>query len=1047
MGRERTTDLALVIGVGLSAAVFAASVFAVSGFASLVAAPPLRVEATQSAIQHVEGASGLAIQAETFAGVLVPGWSVNYLVIYDNLGGATAPITVTARLPEGTFLVQAWWGLGDQPDAGQELPSPTEPTPGTLVWKLPDLPGGETRWFHIELFLDPALLGPGAELSLCGDISPAPDETSAEDNQFCTYDLLNSSGPNLAVKKSHEWTTPDFSELRYEIRVWNWGTAGYEAVWLTDTLPVGTTWTGEYGSNLGADPQTTGPDWVRFVIPLLDHGDTGRIWITATVDAPEVPGQFFTNTVEIRTPPGEVRPDDNFCEDLVVSPREVHAVDVHVATDRSRMFVAAPLVPTGFITVTTIISPTTPINTVVQPIGPDCRCVEFADIGPVYPGDLILIEAGAASQPVTITVPTPFEAAANSEFNSVSGWIDSLDGDEDVEVALYDGPVRVVHPLIGWFFADFPDVPRGAVGEVRYRTEVDSTELTFRRRFYTNDLVLNVHLRDDWIDGYFEAGYPLEIAVTESDTVTSKGTAELETGFPPWWEGFSGFTTLDGDPWSPARPDIQPGDWVMGWIDVLEAAGDLQVGEITGTVDLDADTVSGGIWADWLTEPIPGACAVLQEGGPTVEFLLDPGGGEYVCDFGGIWDLHPADQVLVYYRQPDGHRVMNQFPLPPPALGVGKQGLGNPGSGGNFEYLVTLFNDGGGPAVGTHVTDTLPVGMTFLGQTSTFTTTVVGPQIVFDVGVFEPGVELQFSLFTHVTALPSITVTNTVDIAASNVITGTGTAAWPNVVYENDADLSVAASPSAALPDPDSDLVWTVEVCNLGTTSSATAMFTTTLPAATPLTGWIPDAAGWSEVAMTSELLAATRPTVPDSACFLHHLTTHIPPDANPGQHLCLTAEVLADGDSDPFNDAVVECVYVSGSAPAIAIEKKTNGVDADGPPGPLIVVGQAVEWVYEVTNTGNVTLTAVAVEDDQPGVVPACPIDVLGPDDVMTCTAAGVAVEGQYANIGTARGTPPIPIEVSDSDPSHYLGVPPDMIFEDGFESGTTGAWSGDFP
>jgi hypothetical protein len=57
------------------------------------------------------------------------------------------------------------------------------------------------------------------------------------------------------------------------------------------------------------------------------------------------------------------------------------------------------------------------------------------------------------------------------------------------------------------------------------------------------------------------------------------------------------------------------------------------------------------------------------------------------------------------------------------------------------------------------------------------------------------------------------------------------------------------------------------------------------------------------------------------------------------------------------------------------------------------------------------------------------------------------VAVQGQYANIGTARGTPPIPIEVSDSDPSHYLGVLPDVIFMDGFESGSTSAWSRDFP
>ena len=64
MGRERTTDLALVVGVVLSTAVFGVSLLAVAGFASVVAAPSLKVEATQNAIQHVEGATGLDISVD-----------------------------------------------------------------------------------------------------------------------------------------------------------------------------------------------------------------------------------------------------------------------------------------------------------------------------------------------------------------------------------------------------------------------------------------------------------------------------------------------------------------------------------------------------------------------------------------------------------------------------------------------------------------------------------------------------------------------------------------------------------------------------------------------------------------------------------------------------------------------------------------------------------------------------------------------------------------------------------------------------------------------
>jgi hypothetical protein len=49
-----------------------------------------------------------------------------------------------------------------------------------------------------------------------------------------------------------------------------------------------------------------------------------------------------------------------------------------------------------------------------------------------------------------------------------------------------------------------------------------------------------------------------------------------------------------------------------------------------------------------------------------------------------------------------------------------------------------------------------------------------------------------------------------------------------------------------------------------------------------------------------------------------------------------------------------------------------------------------------------------------------------------MTCTASGVAVSGQYRNLGTARGVSPAGLDVTDSDLSHYHNdapVPPAAI------------------
>jgi hypothetical protein len=151
---------------------------------------------------------------------------------------------------------------------------------------------------------------------------------------------------------------------------------------------------------------------------------------------------------------------------------------------------------------------------------------------------------------------------------------------------------------------------------------------------------------------------------------------------------------------------------------------------------------------------------------------------------------------------------------------------------------------------------------------------------------------------------------------------------------------------------------------------------------------------------------------------------THVDPDANPGQQLCNTVTVASGNDLDPQNNTLVECVTVAGAVPAIEIEKTTIGVDADDPPGPYISVGEPVEWTYTVTNTGNVMLTGVTVVDDQPGVTPDCAPFDLQPDETVVCTASGVAVEGQYGNLGVATGHPPVGDPVMAEDPSHYFGM-----------------------
>jgi uncharacterized repeat protein (TIGR01451 family) len=126
--------------------------------------------------------------------------------------------------------------------------------------------------------------------------------------------------------------------------------------------------------------------------------------------------------------------------------------------------------------------------------------------------------------------------------------------------------------------------------------------------------------------------------------------------------------------------------------------------------------------------------------------------------------------------------------------------------------------------------------------------------------------------------------------------------------------------------------------------------------------------------------------------------------------------------DSDPS--------HYFGVQGGIAIEKSTNGDDADEAPGPFISPGGAVIWEYEVTNTGNSVLTDIVVTDDK-GVTVECPSTELPAGESMTCTAAGTAEPDQYSNNATVTGTTPTGVNVIDDDPSHYFGDTPGINLE----------------
>jgi hypothetical protein len=139
------------------------------------------------------------------------------------------------------------------------------------------------------------------------------------------------------------------------------------------------------------------------------------------------------------------------------------------------------------------------------------------------------------------------------------------------------------------------------------------------------------------------------------------------------------------------------------------------------------------------------------------------------------------------------------------------------------------------------------------------------------------------------------------------------------------------------------------------------------------------------------------------------------------------------DPSGNPVNDDADEDTPIPAN-PDISLLKTGMLIDANG--DGFTQVGEIIEYAFTVTNTGNVTLTDVSVNDPLV-TVSGGPIPVLAPGDTDNTTFTGVftvtQVEidaGGFENIAVASGTDPDGNTVMDDsdDPQNPTDADPDM-------------------
>jgi|GEM_PF-903215 len=108
---------------------------------------------------------------------------------------------------------------------------------------------------------------------------------------------------------------------------------------------------------------------------------------------------------------------------------------------------------------------------------------------------------------------------------------------------------------------------------------------------------------------------------------------------------------------------------------------------------------------------------------------------------------------------------------------------------------------------------------------------------------------------------------------------------------------------------------------------------------------------------------------------------------------------------------------------PQILLTKKTNNVDiATSANAENLYIGNSVSWQYIVQNSGNTTLTNIAVTDNPTESI-SCPKTTLTAGESMTCTASGAVTSGLFTNTATATGRY-TGGTVTATDTSYYNGA-----------------------
>ena len=257
-------------------------------------------------------------------------------------------------------------------------------------------------------------------------------------------------------------------------------------------------------------------------------------------------------------------------------------------------------------------------------------------------------------------------------------------------------------------------------------------------------------------------------------------------------------------------------------------------------------------------------------------------------------------------------------------------------------------------------------------------------------------------------------LSNTADASGTDP-NGQTVDAIPATATVDFAGLQAAKTPSTTTVSAVGDVTWTVSATNTG----SVVLNDVTVADPQMSNGGAVTVNGCRIGAMSvgnSGFTLAPQETVTCQATY-----TITQDDLNAGVTLTNTATATgttSSGVTVPSNDATASVVITQ--SPALTLLKTADDTND-------LTVGEQVHYSFLVTNTGNVALTNISIDDSSfsgsAGLTITCPVTTLAPNGSTTCTADAYTVTqddvnaGELSNTATASGTAPDGSSVTSGD------------------------------